>query len=385
MTKNKSVTKPKRRNWGLLCIALSAFLLFNVFTCHLSTCSAQTAITNYTPGVTAEGAVYFLPKTGIRLNVLVEKTSYVPGDFCRFAQRYLRLNDVAQEPQVAYRVVAITQSAFPVADTTKAYALKFNPRTVAANVSLSADGCLQAINATPHTATEPAPFKAAPKVDPVNPRKYMSEEILAAGSTAKMAELTAREIYDLRENHNLLIKGQADFMPTDGAQLKLMLNRLDTQEQALLQLFQGTTTRDTVERVFTFVPDSIADHQVAFRLSQKLGLLDADDLSGVPYYMSIENLTALPAPSKGTTTTALKKKKVMKAAAESGVYVNVPGKMRVTVLYENEPQSVAEYPAGQFGNVELLSGELFNKHFTTHLWLNTISGAVERLDAEQPK
>ena len=59
----------------------------------------------------------------------------------------------------------------------------------------------------------------------MNPRRYLTEEILAAGSTAKMAELTAREIYDLRENRSLLIKGQADFMPQDGQQLKLMLQQ----------------------------------------------------------------------------------------------------------------------------------------------------------------
>ena len=41
--------------------------------------------------------------------------------------------------------------------------------------------------------------------------------------------------------------------------------------------------------------------------------------------------------------------------------------------------------AGQFGNVELLSGALFNKKYTTHLRLHPLSGAVEKLDAEQPK
>ena len=45
----------------------------------------------------------------------------------------------------------------------------------------------------------------------------------------------------------------------------------------------------------------------------------------------------------------------------------------------------SEQPAPQFGNVELLSGELFNKHYTTHLWLNPITGGVERLESEQPK
>ena len=44
-----------------------------------------------------------------------------------------------------------------------------------------------------------------------------------------------------------------------------------------------------------------------------------------------------------------------------------------------------EFPAGQFGNTELLSGALFNKRYTTRLWLHPLSGAVEKLEAEQPK
>lgn len=47
----------------------------------------------------------------------------------------------------------------------------------------------------------------------------MTEEILIAGSTAKMAELVAKEIYNIRESKNSLTRGQADYMPKDGAAL----------------------------------------------------------------------------------------------------------------------------------------------------------------------
>ena len=49
-----------------------------------STCSlAQTAISSYKPGVTSEGAVYYLPKTAIRVTLQIEKTAYTPGEFCK--------------------------------------------------------------------------------------------------------------------------------------------------------------------------------------------------------------------------------------------------------------------------------------------------------------
>ena len=77
----------------------------------------------------------------------------------------------------------------------------------------------------------------------------MTEEILIAGSTAKMAELVAKEIYNIRESKNSLTRGQADYMPKDGAALKLMLDNLDEQEQAMMQMFAGTT--DRIEKSFT--------------------------------------------------------------------------------------------------------------------------------------
>ena len=355
-------------------------LLFIIYSLFVSLASGQTQLSQYQPGVTTDGAVYFLPKTVVKLQVLVEKTTYTPGDFARFAQRYLRLSDVGQEPTVNYRLLGVRISPAAVPDTTKGYAVKFNPKTVAPHVVLSADGLLLAINTEARAVETPAPFTPAPAQPQPDPRQYMNEEILSAGSTAKMAELTAREIYDLRENRNLLIKGQADFMPTDGAQLRLMLSQLDQQDRVLSSLFTGTTRCDTTESVVTIVCDGPIQRQLAFRLSRKLGLVDNDDLAGVPYYIIIDDLHSVPVPDKEADA------KVKKKPFEAGIYVNVPGRMRVTLqLGDGRDVASAELPAPQFGNVELLSAELFNKRYTTRLWLNPLTGAVDRLEAEQPK
>ena len=349
-----------------------------LFTLHSSlfTSYAQTSISQYVPGVTSEGAVYYLPKTAIRVTVQIEKASYTPGDFCKYADRYLRLRDVSAEPSVSYRVAAVRQEAIGVADTLKGYAVKFDPKTVAANIALANDGVLLAINAAPKPVTLQPAFKAAPRQEPVNPRQYMSEEILAAGSTAKMAQLTARDIYDIRESRNLLVRGQADNMPKDGAQMKLMLSQLDMQDQALTSLFTGTTRKDTIEKVITIAPDKEIKLGLLFRFSTLSGIVDNDDLAGVPYYITIEDLHATPM----TETEGKKKNK-----QEPGIYVNVPGRMKSAIFNANGTVSEEELPAAQFGNTELLSGALFNKRYTTHLWLNPVTGAVDRLEAEQPK
>lgn len=342
--------------------------------------SAQTAISTYQPGVTSEGFVYFLPKTAINITIQVEKATYTPGDFCKYAERYLRIKDVAQEPSVEYRITNIRQEAFAVADTTKRYAVKFDARTSASNIQLSDDGILLAINAEVKSEKQETRNLSSAEYSLTsinNPRQYMSEEILAAGSTAKMAELTAQEIYDIRESQNMLTRGQADYMPKDGEQLRLMLEELKLRDNALTSLFTGVTVRDTTEYTLTIIPDKDSIREVLFRFSKRLGLLDKDDLAGVPYYINIENLKTVPP----VDTTNPKKK----AKQESGIYVNIPGKLRSTVADASHALVTNDFLAGQFGNVELLSGALFNKKFTTHLRLHPLSGGVEKLEADQPR
>lgn len=350
-----------------------------VISCSLHVFS-QTLVASYHPGVTSEGAIYYLPKTALRITVQVERSSFTPGEFCKYAERYLRMKDVITEPAINYSIITIQQEPVAVADTSKCYAIKFDARTSACNVRLSADGILLGINTDEKIAT---PWSSAVnqkknrRKELINPRSYLSEEILAAGSTAKMAELIAQEIYEIRESRNLLTRGQADYMPKDGEQLRLMLNKLEEQNLALSSLFTGVTVSDTTEYTFTITPNKDIENQILFRLSDKLGIVDADDLAGVPYYINIENLKTVP------PVEVIDPKKKQKQA--NGVYVNIPGKLRSTISNVQGMMVSNEFPAGQFGNVELLSGALFNKRYTTHLQLHPISGAVEKLQADQPK
>lgn len=341
---------------------------------------AQSETSQYTPGVTTEGAVYFLPKTAVKVNVLVEKTTYQPGEFAKYAELYLHLKGVGQEPATTYKILSTELSTIGEADTSKCFAVKYDARSVAANVKLAEDGRLLAINADARdTQRATAKFVAARKPAATDPRKYLSEEILSAGSTTKMAELTAQDIYEIRDARNQLNRGEADYMPKDGAQLRIMLDNLDTQDRMLTQLFAGTEERDTLQEMFTVSADGEMQRQVVFRLSQKLGLVDSDDLSGTPFYLSVADLHSLPTPPPD------KKANDKKKAKAEGIYVNIPGKARISLFQGSKLIEQKDFPYAQFGNVELLSSALFNKRATTHLTLNPTTGAVDRLDAEMPK
>lgn len=351
---------------------LSAFILFSGIT------FAQTGISQYKPGTTTEGIVYYLPKTAVRIKLLIEKNKCTPGEFYQYAEKYFNTNNIINEPSVKYKILNIGLSSIGIPDTSKCYAIRFNAKSAASNAILSDDGILLAINATPKSEATISSFITSKRLLKLDPRKYMNQDILSAGSTAKMAELTAQEIYDIRESKSQLTKGQADFMPKDGEQLKIMLANLDVQENALQQTFTGSVEKDTIEQIIKFCPNREIDKQLLFRFSKKLGMVDNDDLSGTPYYISItdEHLVNNTTPEEA---------KDNKKKEENGLIVNVPGKIKITIFNNNNMLGSLEMYAGQFGNTETLSNNLFNKKYTTHVILNSITGSVESIEAEQSK
>jgi len=333
---------------------------------------AQTEVSRYKPGITQDGAIYYLPKTSIRIDLLIEKSVYSPGEFCQYAGKYLNNEDVKCESHTLYKIAQIGISSVGIPDTSKCYSIKLNPKNATTKFVLDDEGILLAINATPKVINQQKAFKPAPKSAAINPHKFMNQDILSAGSTAKMAELTAQEIYDLRDSRAQLAKGQAEFMPKDGEQLKIMLQNLDLQESALTQAFIGTTVKDTTEHIIMYCPDHETAKSLLFRFSSKLGMLDRDDMAGNPYYISIEDEHFVP---QETILNKGKKKKT-----ENGLFVNIPGKIKATLFNGDKMLGSIEIYAGQFGHAECLSTELFNKKYETHLTLNPNTGSVEKLE-----
>lgn len=326
----------------------------------------------------AEGTPYYLPRTKLCFTVKVEKTTYTLGDFAIYAEKYLRLNDVSTTSGVSYRLIGLSMHTEGDRDTSKLYVAPTDAKHAIQTLEIDDNGCLSAINAAPKVVKAPAPFTPAPKPAPLNPRNYMNEEILSAGSSAKMAELCALEIYDIRENRSELNKGQADFMPKDGEQLRIMLANLDTQERALTQLFSGITVKDTTETVIEFMPEGVIKRQPLFRFSKWAGLVPADDLSGNPYYISVEDLKK----NASVQDRYLNQKEVKD---NGGVYVNQPGKIKVSIFSGNSLVSAYELYAGQYGHTVMLNDALFRKQFETSLVLNPVTGSASTLKAELVK
>jgi len=347
------------------------FLIFHIsfFTIHFAT--AQTEVEPFVPGSTLEGVTYYLPRTAFRVTVIAEKTTIKPGDFYKYADRYLRLQNVPTEESVQWNLKSITLEPYGKPDKNKAYSIKLKSKTVAPLVGLSRDGILLSINTDADESFLPDLPKPEKGQAPENPRSYMTQEILAAGSTAKMAELCAQEIYDIRESKNSLVRGEADNTPKDGAQLKLMLDQLDKQASVLESLFNGTSQTDTEVFSFFYDPQQETDHDILFRFSQKLGVLDADNLAGEPVTASVKVMETIP--TAVTSEEAAKKR----AKMEHGVYYNIPVRAKLNIKYKGQEYVNIETPMAQFGIVEILSNTLFDKKTTTQVTFFQTTGGTK--------
>lgn len=353
----------------------SKFLLnIAVLLCCLTTQAQPISIDLLQSEKMPEGTVYYLPKTAVHFHLLIEKKVYTPGIFSMYAEKYLLRKDVGQEKDVNHRLVNFQMSQTGIRDTSKCFIVNLKGKSATSEIHLSEDGVLLAVNDTPIPTKQLQPFRPAPKKSQTDPMKYLSGEARMAGSMARKAEITAIQMAELQEHRQLLITGEAEEMPTDRSQLQLMLNEIDQQYESLQSLFIGTITCDTTEHHITLCPDKEMQREVIFRISKLQGLVDKDDLSGIPFYLTIEDLHQ---HTQQEFDFPENKK-------DEGFYTNVPGIAKLTLYREDHQLATYNYPLAQFGFTELQGGPLF-KRYLTQLVLNPITGALEKLHAEIPE
>ena len=107
---------------------------------------AQTQVTEFNPGVAANGVNYILPQTLLSVEVSAIKVTYTPGEFAKYADRYLHISDVAAEPSTVWSVTGLSVVQEGVPDTSKIYTVKLKDKTVAPMVQLTPSGLLVAVN-----------------------------------------------------------------------------------------------------------------------------------------------------------------------------------------------------------------------------------------------
>ncbi len=302
------------------------------------------------------GVIYSLPKTSFEITLLVKRSTFRKGEFYPYAQRYLGIEKPVTEDKIVYTLEDISIINKGIPDKNNSFMVGFRSKALEPFVYLREDGVIVSINANPEPEVLQElkiPQGTAPSV---NPRNYLSQETLMAGSTARQAELVARQIFGLRSSRTDILAGEAENMPPDGNAYKVVMEEINLQEKALTELFAGTEQTEYFTHSYTVIPDeSDIDRRVIARFSEKLGPVDADNLAGEPIYLSLVNKT--PKVEMQLSDRDLKR---LENKLSDGIVYNVPGKAALTVEFKNRTLANKEVDVAQYGSQDVLARRMFD-------------------------
>ena len=256
--------------------------------------SAQEAVKITAGKINDFGLAYNLPTTMAEVRLHITKTDKKAGPYYKYAQKYLGVQDVIAEDAVIYTIDNIEIVEKGIADPEYAYLVKFRAGTTP-SIFLSKEGTLMSVNVEPETGNTGSVQTTAQSSSSAKRPAYsvLNEEQLSAGSTAKMAESAAKQIYRLRESRINIATGDVDHLPADAESYRMIMKQHDDQEAALTEMFLGTSDNQSYVETIRFDPATSTGKEVLFRFSSKLGLLEKDNLAGEPYTIKVDILEDL--------------------------------------------------------------------------------------------
>ncbi len=322
------------------------------------------------------GLIYTLPMTGITVTIEAQKTVETPGEFYRYAKKYLNIDPIV-EPRVSWSLKDVQITRYALTDESQKYLVRFKNGS-GVYMMVTTESFPVSINDSQYTPAKlDTPTLKAVQAEPTIletdiARQAVTEDMLRAQSSANRAELAAAKIYEIRAQRNEIIAGPAENMPADGAAIQLSLDTLPLLEKALPAMFVGTTSTSTEVRSFNYVPRDDAKEKtrvVIARLSPIDGIVDGTDLSGEPIYLdvTVTRRGELPVNDKG----------IEKTFPKEGFAYRIPGTADVAVTFDGRSVAFKTMPVAQFGVVFGLDPGLFTaKKAPAYLHLDPSTGAI---------
>lgn len=317
---------------------------------------------------------YLLPKTVIDIDVELEYTQLKAGPYANYSQKYLGMPAMVKSDSIGWSLRSVSASVASVPDKDIYYSVQLKSGATP-YIYVNEEGILLAVNNEPilkNSVTELPETQLT--TSPLADNSYsfaLTEEMLLSGSNIRMAELAAKQIYRIRESRTDIITGESEHQ-YDGEALKIILKELEEQENQLTVMFTGT--KQTQRKTFRvrWIPEGECEGVVVARISERDGLVDSNDLSGEPIYISLTDVVraAYPLDSKGNQF----------ALPENSVMYNIPGEAQLSLTYQGEQLYTKKVELTQFGIKFGVAPKLFvDKKIQTYMILHPNTGAIKEI------
>ncbi len=339
--------------------------------------NAQTTQKLTASKVNEYGLIYTLPNTVFDITIEAEQEIKKPGEFYRYAKKYLNINDPITEESVRWKLKSVQLHPRGVMGDSAKYVMQFKKGT-SPYLFINEENSPLSINIEPLKSDSivlpvSKPLSLSP-LDSEAAMQVITQEMLQSQSIAKKAELAANQIYALRQSRTEIITGQAEQMPPDGEAMKIVLDNIKAQEEALTAMFIGTTQVSTDVKTMTFVPDEECVNKVLARISATEGIVSSEDLSGTPIYISIKVVQKgeLPVNDAG----------VVKQFPKGGVAYRIPGQVQVALNYDGKDYYKNTVNVAQFGVIFGIDPSIFtDKKAPSYMRFDPITGAIVEIGA----
>ena len=296
-----------------------------------------------------------------------------------YASRYLG-ESYATQPTTRYQIERVAMHAHGVPDTTQSYLIQsVATPSVEQLVALTPDGLLYSLHGKAYKPTTTDYLADYPKgVTQQEASQALPQEYALATSRAKQAEVVASRLFELRERRVELLSGQVETMPCDGPALKMVLDGLDKEIAALQALFAGRTSKRYYEEIVDVPIDDPVSQQEVARFAPQYGLVDKEDLSGAPIYISVEALNH-PAPQSDAELHKLTKSTALR-------YIE-PRRARVSLQLPERNQAIMlELSVAQWGRTAILEHKLGADklgQLPYTIYFDLTSGSIELIELPQ--
>ena len=290
---------------------------------------------------------YYMPKTEVILQLDYVETTYVPGKYAAWAHNCLGVDNAIRKDSVAYKIGDLYLLTKATADTTRMYTIRPEAGAQMQLLSITPEGLLYGYNVT---YTGPRRQEVKKKKDKVETKTEYPvstlEETAKTDSLPLQAKSVSKQINQLRDSRIYLISGEAESQP-DGMSIKAMLEEIDRQEKALVQLFMGSEVSRTLHQELHLDPAQAIEDSVLLCMGG-----DTIRFSVVPMAQKV---------AEPVVVVDKKAKKQKDAPTPSQLYYNLPGTAEITVSSSERGELIHEIvPVAQLGVSIPLTQELFN-------------------------
>jgi len=346
----------------------------------ISSCSTlKIEKVNSNSDIQKTGFIYNLPKTQLNIEFTVIKTKYYKGPFSDYSDEYLGFDNVITHDEIKYEIAKININPNLINDTSQTYFVSgkyknfktynfFNNTLVLKSINIEAKTHKNtkyqcSINKQITENKHYIPFKDITTrplviekndtiwknilVDSVSKRVPKINKAIAPSTTKDQAFNASKFIFKIRKRRLRVIAGMDEKYP-QGDALKTIIKKLDQLEESYLELFTGKTISDTTTYTVKIVPNKEDNiNELAINFDTKHGFSkNATDKILINISKENENIIL---------------RKIENKEHKNKFTYRIPENTKLSISFENKEIFKTIIPISQYGYVNYLNKNTFNK------------------------